>query len=141
MFEAYSVGYDAGRGSCGYPCVASHQDVSHDVMRFKIEVALLVICLSLWSKKLLGFCISVVAATFIISQYGVWYLDTQRWLREMGVKSFSKLPVPGEWPHFAGFYRATPWDFFLLLFITALLIWQLRVLIALATGVRRSTRL
>jgi hypothetical protein len=99
-------------------------------MRLKIGVALLVLAIALWFRRLLWFCISAVAAVFIEVQYGVWYLDTQRWLREIGVKDFSNLPVPSEFPHFTGLYRATPWDFVVFMFTTMLLVWEIRVLVA-----------
>jgi hypothetical protein len=107
-------------------------------MRLKIGVALLVLAIALWFRRLLWFCISAVAAVFIEVQYSVWFLDTQRWLREMHVSDFSQMPVPSEWPNFAGLYLATPWDFILFIFTTALLIWQIRVLVAIIKGDRQS---
>jgi hypothetical protein len=133
VYCAYRIGYLDGRASCGYPCVPGHQDFSYDIMRLKIGVALLVLAIALWFRKLLWLCISAVAAVFIEVQYGLWYLDTQRWLREMGVKDFSNLPVPSEFPHFIGLYRATPWDLMLLIFTTTFLIWEVRILIAIIT--------
>lgn len=106
-------------------------------MRLKIELGLLAIAVGLRSKRVGGFWISVLATLFIEYQYTLWYVDTQRWLREMHVSNFSEMPVPREWPNFAGLYLATPWDFVIFVFTTALFIWQLRVVIALITNMRR----
>jgi hypothetical protein len=139
LIVAYSIGYGNGRVVCGYPCYfPGPREFSHDFMRVKIELAFLVIATALWFRRVMAFCISLVAALFIDIQYAFWYLDTQRWLREMHVSNFSQLPVPSEWPHFAGIYQATPWDFVLLAFTSALLVWQVRVLVALITSTRRN---
>lgn len=131
LYFAFRIGYFAGYDAGAYGChVPAHQDYSADIMRLKIEVALVLIVAGLWSRRILGFLISLLATMFVEYQYGLWYLDTQRWLREMQVTDFSQLPVPSEWPNFAGLYRATPWDFALLVFFTALFAWQVRVLIA-----------
>jgi len=137
LFVAYGFGYLDGRASSGYPCVSGHQDLSRDVMHLKIEIALLVIVIALWFRRVLGVFISLFATLFVEIQYALLYLDTQRWLREMGVSDFSELPVPGEFPHFAGLYHATLWDVVLLVIVTALFAWQVRVLITLFTSARQ----
>ena len=134
---SYSTGYGDGRVAGAYPCyVALPRDIFHDLMRIKIELALVVIAVVLRFRRVVGLCISAVATLFIVLQYALWYLDTQRWLREMHVSNFSQLPVPGEWPNFAGLSRATPWDFVIFVFTTVLFVWQIRVLIALMTNAR-----
>lgn len=132
----YRIAYIVGNTACRcYPPLA--RDNSYDFMRLKIELALVVIAIALRSRRVVGFCLSVVGTLFIEFQYGLWYLDTQRWLREMHVSNFSQLPKPSEWQHFAGIYQGMPWDLALLVFGTALFAWQVRVLIALITSARR----
>jgi hypothetical protein len=114
-----------------------HHDNSYDSMRLKIELAFLVIAISLRFRSVVGFCISLLATAAIEIQYLLWYLDTKRWLREMQVSDFSQLPIPGEWQHFLGIYRANAWDFALFAFTTGLFIWQVRVVIALIASARR----
>jgi hypothetical protein len=100
-------------------------------MRLKIGVALLLIAIALASKTIMGFCISFLASVLIQIQYALWYLDTQRWLRELGLIDFSQLKDPALVPHFAGIYQALPMDFAIFLFTTAVLIWQVRVIAVL----------
>lgn len=138
LYVSYRIGYGDGHILRGYPCyVPVPRDFSYDFMRLKIELALLILTITLWFRRVLWFCISVIAALLIEVQYALWHLDTQRWLREMHVSDFSQMPVPSEWPNFAGLYLATPWDFILFVFTTALLVWELRVLIALVTRARQ----
>ena len=133
---AYRIGYLVADNACSYsgPLV---RDNSYDFMRLKIEVALVVIAIALRFRTILGFYISLLATVLIEIQFALWYLDTQRWLRDVKVTDFSKLE-PGLVPHFAGIYQATPWDFVLFVFTSALLVWQVRVLIALITSTRRN---
>jgi hypothetical protein len=136
LFLAYRFGYMDGNDANG--CFrAIHRDYFYDFMRLKIEGALLVIGIALWFRRVVGFCISLLATVFVAIKYALWYLETQRWLREMRVSDFSQLPVPSEWQHFAGLYRATPWDVLLLAFTTALFVWQVRVLLALVSKARK----
>jgi hypothetical protein len=140
LVSAFRIGYLYGNEACKC-AVPMHRDYSYDLMRLKIELALLVIAIALRSKKVLGVCISVVATLFIGLQYWLWFLDTQRWLREVNVSDFSQLPVPSEWPNFAGLLLATPWDFVILVFTAALFIWQVRVIVALINSSRRRQKL
>lgn len=140
LVMAYSFGYVNGIAACGYPShfTGGHRDFFHDFLRLRIEVALLIIAIGLWSRRVLGFLISLLATMFVGYQYGLWYLDTKRWLREMNVSDFSQLPVPSEWANFAGLYRGTPWDLFLFAFTTALFIWQISIGIRLVISAHRS---
>jgi hypothetical protein len=132
----FKIGYLYGNEACRCS-VPMHRDYSYDFIRMKVEVALLIIALALGSRRVVGFCTSILATIYIEAQYGLWYLDTKRWLREVRVSDFSQLPIPSESPHFAGLYQATPWDIALLVFATALLVWQVRVVIALFANARR----
>jgi hypothetical protein len=131
---AFRIGYVVGYEASSVPM---HRDYSYDLMRLKIELALLVITVALRFRRVAAFCVSVLATIYIEVQYGLWYLDTKRWLREVRVSDFSQLPIPSESPNFAGLYQATPWDFILLVFATALFVWQVRVVIPLITSARR----
>jgi hypothetical protein len=137
---AYGIGFFDGQASCGYPCVSGHQDFSRNLMRLKIEISLLVVVTGLWFRNVFAFFVSLFGTLFIGFQYALLYLDTKRWLREMGVSDFSQLAVPEEFSHFGGLYRATLWDVLLLLLITAVFAWQIRVVIALATTARKQRR-
>jgi len=134
LFLAYSFGYvDGDNGamrSLGIP-----RDYSYDFMRLKIGLALVVIGIALRFRTVLWFCVSLLATASIGTQYLLWYLDTQRWLRDMRLTDLSQLE-PGLVPHFAGIYQATAWDFALLVFATSIFVWQVRVLIALIVGTR-----
>jgi hypothetical protein len=133
LVVAYVLGCEQGKVECGYPryFTGGHRDFFHEFMRVKIEVALLIVAGGLWFRRVLAFFCSLLATLFVEYQYGLWYLDTRRWLREMGVADFSRLPVPEEWPNFAGLYRATFWDLAVFVFTTALLLWQISVIIRL----------
>ncbi len=137
LVVAYGIGYLNGeRIACG--CHAPlPRDYFYDFMRLKIEIALLVIAAALRFRMVVGLYVSLLATVLIEVQYALWYLDTQRWLREMHVSNFSQMPVPSQWPNFAGLYLATPWDFVIFVFTTALFIWQIRVVIALINSARR----
>jgi len=138
LYFAFRTGYLAGSDEAVSGRVApKHHDYSFDLMRLKIGLAMFVIVLGLWIKRVLGFFVSVLATLFIIYQYAGWYVDSKRWLREMGVRDFSQLPVPSEWGNFAGFYQATPWDIVVLACTSLLLVWQVRVIIALVPRGRR----
>jgi hypothetical protein len=137
LYVAYRIGYFDGRMSSGSPYISSHQDISHDVMRLRIEFAFLAAGIALWSRRIIGLWVALIATLFIEIQYAVWYLDTRRWLREMQITDFSQLPVPGEWKHFGGLSLATPWDILLFAFATTLFAWQVSVVVALIVTARR----
>lgn len=134
---AFRIGYLEGYAAGSLPM---HRDYSYDFMRMKIDLALLIIAIALPFRRVVGFLVSLLAAISIGIQYILWYLDTQRWLREVQVSDFSQLPVPSEFPNFAGLYLATPWDVIVLVIVTALFAWQVRVLITLVTSTRQHKR-
>lgn len=132
----YGLGYLNGQNiACG--CHGLPPNYSYDFMRLKIEAALLVIAFALRFRTILGFFASVLATVLIEIQYALWYLDTQRWLRDLKLTDFSQLKDAGLVPHFAGIYQATPWDFVLFVFTSALFVWQIRVFIALIISARQ----
>ena len=138
LVVSYSIGYGDGHVAGAYPCyVPQQRGIFYDLMRLKIELGFLVIAIVLRFRRVVGLYISIVATLLIEFQYALWYLDTKRWLREVHVSDFSQLPIPSEFPNFAGLYLAKPWDFVLFVFGTALLVWQIRVVIALITSARR----
>jgi hypothetical protein len=139
LVVSYTIGYGDGQaaGASSF-YVPKHRDIFYDLIRLKIELALSIVAIVLRFRRVLGIFISVLATLFIGIQYAFWYLDTKRWLRELGVSDFSQLPVPSEWPNFAGFYQGTPWDIVILVFTGLLLAWQARVIIALVSRGRRS---
>jgi len=133
---AFRIGYLYGNEACRCS-VPMHRDYSYDFIRMKIELALLVIAIALRSRRVVGLCISVLATIYIEAQYGLWYLDTKRWLRDVRLTDLSQIKEPDLLPHFVGIYQARPWDIVLLALATALLIWQVRVVIFLITSDRR----
>jgi hypothetical protein len=129
---AFRIGYIFGNDACYAPM---HHDNSYAFMRLKIEGALLVIAITLRFRRVVGLCIALLATVLIEVQYVLWYLDTQRWLRDMRLTDLSQATKSD--PQFAGIYQARPWDIVLLVFATALLAWQVRVVILLITRNRR----
>ena len=86
LFLAYRFGYMDGNDAIG--CFRGiHRDYSYDYMRVKIEGALLVIGIALYFRRVVGFCISLLATAFVAIEYALWYLETQRWLKEMRVSA------------------------------------------------------
>src|SRR6185295_5099098 len=108
-----------------------------EVMRLKIALAFLVVSVVLRFKSLVALSVSALATLFILFQYALWYLDTNRWLRELHVSDFSQLPIPSEFPNFGGLYLSTPWDVVVLVFTAALFLWEIRVVIAPIMKTRR----
>lgn len=126
---SYRVGYADGHIAGLHQCYGpQQQDVFYDLIRLKIELALALAAISLSFKRVIGLCASLLATLFVLWRFALWYFDTRRWLHELNVDDFSKLPIPSEWPHFAGLIFATPWDFLLLLFTATLLVWQTKIL-------------
>ncbi len=136
---AFRIGYLFGNDAC--TCYAPmHHDNSYEFMRLKIEIAIVLIAISLRFRRVLGLCISLLATLLIEIQYVLWYLDTQRWLRDMRLTDLSQITEPDLFPHLAYIYQARPWDIVLLVFATVLLAWQVRVVISLISSGRRRKR-
>ena len=137
VYLVFRVGHVAWGEATTASHVPIHTDYSLDIVRLKIGLSLLFICFALWSKRVVGLWVSLVLAIYVEFQFWLIYVDTQRWLAEMGVGEFSELPIPEEWPNTAGLYRAGPWDIVLLIFNSALLLWQVRAMIPTLLRLRR----
>ena len=114
-------------------------DYTYDLMRIEIGIALVIIVVALYSRRLVGLCLSVIATILIEVQYVRWYQDTQRWLSDVHLSDLSQATWTDK--HFAGVYQAAPWDFVLFVCATLLFIWQLRVVIAFVQRSRQKSQL
>jgi hypothetical protein len=87
-----------------------------------IEIALIIATISLLSRKLNGFLISLIALVWVVVEYIGWYVSTRRGIVAAG---FTQLPagMPRAW-NLAG---ATPWNVVVLVIAISLLLWEARV--------------
>ena len=132
LILAYKIGYSDGENS-GRIYVPIHQDRSYEWIRLKIEVGLIVMTLGLSLRRVIGVLLALFVTVLIGIQYLLWYLDTERWLRDVRLTDLSQA---AEFPHFAGIYQAKPWDVAVLALVTAVVIWLLRVLFAIILDLR-----
>lgn len=129
LWLVYQTGYITGQWKLAELVYGfGHHDPSYLFMQNKIGVALLVIAAGLWCRNCTGFFISLLALTYVCGEYVWWYLDSLRWLREMGVDSFSQLPIPDEIPHAGNLRGATWWNVAVLVITFSLLVWEIRIL-------------
>lgn len=129
LWVAYQIGYSYGQAGCGYPCTSGHQDFIQLLIQLRITIALIVIVFSLFSRRVAGFLISILALSYIAAEYIWWYFDSLRWLKEIGVGDFSKLPAPHEIQHAGNLYGATWWNLMVLVVAIILLTWEMKVLL------------
>jgi hypothetical protein len=130
LWVAYRIGYFDGQVSCGYPCTGSgHSEISIYAMRLRIAIGLGAATIGICLKRSLGFFLSLLSLTLVELEYIRWYFRSTRWLREVGLVDFSRLPSQTEIPHALGLYGAMRWDILVLGIATALFFWELRVLV------------
>lgn len=134
---AYRIGYFDAQVKCGYPCIGSgHRDVFVDAMRMRIAIALAITAVGICARKAFSFFMSLLSLSLLELQYILWYVWSNRWLRETGLDGFSNLPPETDIPHALGLYGGSPLDVFVFGIATALLVWQLRLLLG-ANQMRR----
>jgi hypothetical protein len=127
---AYRIGYFDGQVNCGYPSVGSaHREIFVDATRLQIAIAFGATAIGISVKRSFGFFISLFALLFIEIQYAYWYVWSIRWLHDVGLESFWRLPAQTEIPHALSLYGATRWDVLLFGIASALLIWQLKLVV------------
>lgn len=140
LWVTYQVGYSYGQAGCGYPCTSGHQDFNQLLIQLRVTIALVLVAFGLFSHKVVGFLISTLALVYVAAEYLWWYFDSLRWLKEVGVEDFSKLPLPHEVQHAGSFYGATWWDLTVLVIAIALFTWEMKTLLRILITPRGNSR-
>lgn len=98
-----------------------------------ITVGLVIATIGLWSKKLIGFLLSMVALLWVCIVYVWWYRETLHFLKNIEVTEYTRLHNP--YFRDMGILRgASRWDLLVLIATVLLLLWHLRMLL----GIRSS---
>jgi hypothetical protein len=98
-------------------------DQTYMLMHLQIAVALLLSAISVWFRKAFAFYLSVFGAVWVVLEYWLWHLRSQRTLVNAGIESWP----PGT-PHALGLGGATGWNAAVLLLTLILLLWQSKTL-------------
>jgi hypothetical protein len=141
LWVTYQIGFSYGRAGCGYPCTSGHQDFTQLLIQLRITIALTVVVFGLFSRRPAGFLISALALAYVAAEYLWWYFDSLRWLKEVGVEDFSKLPAPHEIQYAGNLYGATWWDLVVLAVAIILFTWEMKVLLRTLTTSQSSSQL
>jgi hypothetical protein len=98
-------------------------DQTYMLMHLRIAVALLAAAISLWFRKTFAFCLSIFCAVWVLLEYWLWHLRSQRMLLYAEVPRW-----PEGTPHAFELAGATAWNAAVLLLTLLLVLWQMKTL-------------
>lgn len=131
---AFNIGYHYELTSCVYPSPPYPPHFRQSYWALSLEgnyflVAILALVFSgigLWTRKVFGFLLSLIALVCLAGIYFLWYRGTL-WIMEMGgVKEFSQMPDQQQ--YLLPLYNATWWDIVVLAVAMIVLVWQVVLL-------------
>lgn len=102
-------------------------DSSILMMHIRIGLALLLSVVGLWSRRVIGLFLSVLALVWVGLEYIAWFLLSTRIKSNAGIES-----LPSSVPHASNLYGATPWNVVVLVLVIAVLVWEIGRLIRFA---------
>lgn len=104
-----------------------HGLLTYARLHISMATLLVVSCVGLWSRKALGFCISMLALLLILVGYVWWYFDSLAVLRAYHARSFLDYSV-SYIQHIGWMYKATWWNVVMLTVPAALFFWHVQTL-------------
>ncbi len=126
LWLTYNVGYSDGVN------IASQQSISGgdwvQALNVRVGIALIVAIVGLWSRKSLGFIISMLALMYVVAEYAWWYVDSVRALEALDMKGWNEFQDPN-FPYIGKLRGATWWDIVILGVTVTLFLWQTKRLI------------
>ena len=100
-----------------------------------ITIALILSVISLWSRKGIGFLISIVALVVILITYLGWYFGTRSIMRRAEIPTFDQMPDQSQ--YLLTLAYATWWDLYVLLVVLLLIMWQLKAVVPFLKALRQ----
>lgn len=138
LLTIYDIGYV--RGWKALYVLGEHQSSPHSgwpysiiALRIGFVAALAVSIMGIRSRTFRGVMSSFVALLFVVVGYVWWYFDSLRLLRNLEIADYSQLHIP-DLSHVGGLREGTWWDITFLAVIILLLLWHLRTLFRLKSG-------
>ena len=99
-----------------------------------VIIALVCSSVGLWSRRVFGFLLSMIALMCLAGTYILWYLATLSTMEMYGAKDFSQLQDQQQ--HLLPLHNATWWDIVVLGVALIVFIWQ----VAMLRRILKSTR-
>jgi hypothetical protein len=97
-------------------------------------LAFSVICL--WSRRAIGFLLSLLALVWVGVNYIFWYLGTLSIMRANGIESFKKMPDQDQYVFTLN--NASQWDVIVMLIVLGFIVWQGHILMQVFKVTRTS---
>lgn len=135
--SAVHASYEAGQLACSnspeyLSCLgvlSRHGDYLAELnkMHLQISISLFLVAVGFWSRKVLGFLLSLLALIWIGKIYLFWHIDTLAFMHEHDIEEFALLQGP-ERQHLVTLRYATWLDAIVLVVIIMLFVWQVKAL-------------
>lgn len=135
LWVAYNVGYSDGVDTASRHSISGVDSVHS--LNVRIGIALLVAVIALWLRGVISFLVSSVALGYVGAEYAMWYLDSIRALKILGMESWADFQDP-DFPYVGAFRGATWWNIVVLSVVSILLIWQLTSLTRIRYSLNRN---
>lgn len=136
----YNTGYSKGWNACTSITNGGFLSGGPDPIQLrniKIEIAIFVSIVGIWSRRFIGYLISMLSLTWVGWQYLDWWLYSLRWLEQAGLKDFSELRDPN-FTYAGKFIGASWWNPIVLIMSLTLLTWQLKTLATILYSLRNT---
>lgn len=106
-------------------------DPSVFMMHTRIGLALFLSVAGLWSRRVIGLFLSLLALVWAGLEYIAWFLWSIRIKSNADIETF-----PSSVAHASNLYGATPWNVVVLVLVLAVLVWEIGQLIRIAKARR-----